>query len=55
MLYQVQDGVERSIAYASRQMDNAEQSYWPSEAKMLGISVGNKTFSFVPLWKEIPS
>jgi len=35
ILSQVQDGVERIIAYASRQMNTAEQRYAASEAEML--------------------
>ena len=34
ILSQVQDGVERPISYASRQMNTAEQSYAASEAGM---------------------
>ena len=36
-LSQVQDGVERPIAYASRQMNKAEQAYRASESEMLAL------------------
>ena len=37
ILSQVQVGVERPIAYASRQMNTAEQRYAASEAEMLAL------------------
>ena len=36
-LSQVQDAVERPIAYASRQLNRAEQSYSASESEMLAL------------------
>ena len=37
ILSQVQDRVERSIAYASMQMNTAEQAYAASEAEVLAL------------------
>jgi hypothetical protein len=37
VLSKVQDGVERPIAFASRQMNRAEQNYCASEAEMLAV------------------
>ena len=37
ILSQEQDGIERPIAYASRQMNNAEQAYSASELEMLAL------------------
>ena len=37
VLSQVQNGVERPIAYASRQMYRAEESYSASEIRMLAL------------------
>jgi len=45
VLSQVQDGVDRPIAYASRQMNRAEQAYNASESEMLAL-VWAKNFSF---------
>jgi len=42
ILSQVQNGVERPIAYASRQMNRAEQSY--SETEMLALVWATKYF-----------
>jgi hypothetical protein len=44
ILSQVQDGVERPIAYASRQMSKDEQAYSVSEAKMLALVWATKYF-----------
>ena len=44
ILSQVQDGVERPIAYASRQMNKAEQAYSASEAEMLALVWATKYF-----------
>ena len=35
IMSQVQNGVERPVSYASRQMNIAEQNYFASEAEML--------------------
>ena len=37
VLSQVQDGAERPIAYASRQLNTAEQSYWARELELLAL------------------
>ena len=39
---QVQNGVERLISYASRQMNRAEQNYSESEAQMLAVTWATK-------------
>ena len=44
ILSQVQDGVERPIAFASRQMSKAEQNYTASEAEMLAVTWATKHF-----------
>lgn len=44
ILSQVQDGQERPIAYASRQMNKAEQNYSASEAEMLALIWATKHF-----------
>jgi hypothetical protein len=44
ILSQAQDGVERPIAYASRQMNTAKQRYTASEAEMLGLVWATKHF-----------
>jgi len=44
ILSRVQDGVERPIAYASRQMNTAEQRYAASEAEMLALVWATKYF-----------
>jgi len=40
----VQDGVKRPIAYASRQLNTAEQAYTASEAEMLALVWATKYF-----------
>ena len=37
ILFQAQDGVERPIAYASRQTNKAEQAHSASEAEMVAL------------------
>jgi len=44
ILSQVQNGVERPIAYASRQMKKAEQAYTASEAELLALVWATKYF-----------
>jgi len=44
ILSQVQDGVERPIAYASRQLNSAEQAYTTSEIEMLALVLATKYF-----------
>jgi hypothetical protein len=44
ILSQVQDGVERPISYASRQMNRAEQNYTASEAEMLAKTWATKHY-----------
>jgi hypothetical protein len=44
ILSQVQDGIERPISYASRQMNKAEQNYSASEAEMLAVTWGTRHF-----------
>jgi hypothetical protein len=46
ILSQVQDGVERPIVYASRQMNKAEQAYSASRAEMLALVWATKYFRF---------
>ena len=44
ILSQVQDGVERPVAFASRQMNKAELNYTASEAEMLAVTWATKHF-----------
>jgi len=44
VLSQVQEGLERTIAYASRQMNKPERSYSASEAEMLALVWAAKHF-----------
>jgi hypothetical protein len=44
ILSQVQDGVERLIALANRQMNKTEQNYCASEAEMLALMWATKQF-----------
>ena len=44
ILSQVQDGVERPVSYASRQMNKAEQNYSASEAEMCAVQWATKHF-----------
>jgi hypothetical protein len=52
ILCQVQNGVERPIAYASRQMNKAEQAYTVSEAKLLALVWATKYFRFFLYGKQ---
>jgi hypothetical protein len=44
VLSQVQDGVERPLAYASRQLNKSEQSYGSSELDMLALIWATKYY-----------
>jgi hypothetical protein len=44
VLSQVQDGLEKPLAYANRQMNTAEQTYTASEAEMLALVWATKYF-----------
>ena len=44
ILSQVQNGIERPIAYASRQLNNAERAYTVSEQEMLALVWATKQF-----------
>jgi len=44
ILSQVQDGVQRTIAYGSRQINKAEQAYLASETEMLALVWTTKYF-----------
>jgi len=44
ILYQVQDGVERPISFASRQMNPTEQLYSVSEAELLAVTWATRHF-----------
>jgi len=44
ILSQVQEGAERPIAFASRQMNKTEQNYCASEAEMLAVIWATKQF-----------
>jgi len=44
ILSQEQDGIERPIAYASRQINKAEQAYSASESEMLVLVWATKYF-----------
>ena len=44
ILSQVQDGVERPISYASRQLNSAERDYSSSEAEMLVVTWGTRHY-----------
>ena len=49
ILSQQQEGIERPIAYASRQMNKAEQAYSAS-VRNAGPSLGDKVFQMLSLW-----
>jgi hypothetical protein len=44
ILSQVQDGLEKSLAYASRQTNSAEQSYTTPELEILALVWATKHF-----------
>jgi len=44
ILSQVQNGIERPIAYASRQLNNADRAYTVSEQEMLALVWATKQF-----------
>jgi hypothetical protein len=46
ILSQEKNGVERPIAYASRQLNNAEQAYSASESELLALVRATKYFRF---------
>jgi hypothetical protein len=47
ILSQVQKGVERPIAFPSRQMNKAEQNYCASQAEMLAVIWATKQFRYL--------
>jgi len=47
ILSQQQEGIERPIAYASRQMNKAEQAYSASESEMLALVWATKYFRYL--------
>ena len=49
VLSEVQNGVERPISYASRQMNRAEQSYSACEIEMLALMWATKYFRCYPM------
>ena len=53
ILSQVQDGAERVIAYASRQMNRAEQAYTTSEMEMLALVWAVKYFRCYLLGRKL--
>jgi hypothetical protein len=52
ILSQVQNGIERLIAYASRQLNNAERAYIVSEQEMLALVWATKQFRCYPFGKQ---
>ena len=44
ILSQVQDGIERPVAYASRQLATAEQAYTASELQLLALVWASRYF-----------
>ena len=52
VLSQVQDGVERPIGYASRQLNNAEISYTTSERELLAIVWATRHFRYYLIGKR---
>jgi hypothetical protein len=44
ILSQVQNGVERPVSFASRQMNKSEQNYSASEAEMLAVTWATKYY-----------
>ena len=55
ILSQVQDGKERPIAYASRQLNTAEQNYTVSEQEMLTLVWATRYFRCYLYGKRFPS
>ena len=55
ILSQVQDGKERPIAYASRQLNTAEQNYTVSEQEILALVWANQVLPQLPVWQALPS
>jgi hypothetical protein len=47
ILSQVQDGIERTVAYASRQMNKLEQAFSSSEAEMLALVWATKFYDAI--------
>jgi len=54
ILSQVQDGKERPIAYASRQLNTEEQNC-NFRTGNVGLSLGNQVLSLLPVWQALPS
>jgi len=55
ILSQVQDGKERPIAYASRQLSTAEQNYISFRTGNVSLSLGNQVLPLLPVWQALPS
>ena len=49
ILSQVQNGIERPIAYASRQLNNAERAY-SFRTGNVGFGLGYQTIPMLPFW-----
>ena len=52
VLSQVQDGIERPIAFASRALSETEQRYSVGEREALAC-VGMRTMAYIPLWSPL--
>jgi len=55
ILSQVQNGIERPIAYTIRQLNNAEQAYTVSEQEMLALVWATKQFRCYLFWQAVLS
>jgi hypothetical protein len=54
ILSQVRDGIERPMAYTSRQLNTAKRAYSASETDA-GFGMGDQVLSLLSALKEIPS